>query len=91
MSAFCAWWREVKREADPAAAEGDVRAVVAQLDVDRRDPADLDVVPEVRVEVGRLGHDGDPALGERGDELRLRARDAVDRADELEVDGPDGA
>ena len=41
-----------EREADPAAAEGDVRAVVAELDVHRPDAADLDVVPEMRVEVG---------------------------------------
>ena len=68
MSAFCAWWREREREADPAAAERHVRAVVAELDVDRPDAADLDVV---RGDAGRgrrdLGHDRDPALGERGD------------------------
>ena len=64
---------------------------VAQLDVDRRHPEDLDVGAEVRLQVGRLRHDRDPVRRQRGHELRLRAGDAVDRSDELEVDRADGA
>ena len=67
-----------------------MRAVLPQLDVDGPDSPDLDVVRQMRVELGGSRHDGDPTLGERGDELRLRASDAVHRADELEVHGPDG-
>ena len=78
-----------EREPDAAAAEGDVCAVLAQLDVDRPDPAHVDVVAQVRLQVGRLRHDRDPTRGKSGDQLRLRPRDAVDRSDELEVHGPD--
>ena len=52
---------------------------------------DLDVGPrQVRLEVGLVGRDdGRPARRQRLDQLRLRLRDALDRAEELEVDGAD--
>ena len=78
-----------EREPDAVAAERDMCAVLAQLDVDRPDPAHVDVVAQVRLQLGGLRHDRDPARGKSGDELRLRPRDTVDRSDELEVHGPD--
>ena len=79
-----------EREADSPLAEGDVGAVLPQLDVDRRHAEDLDVGPQVRLQLDRDRDDRDPVGRQRVDELRLRACDAVDRAHELEVDGPDG-
>ena len=58
--------------------------------VDRAEPADVDVgAREVRLEQRLLGHDRDTAGRQRLDQLGLRARDVLDRPDELEVDGRD--
>ena len=80
-----------EREADPAAAERDVarRRRGARRRPVRRGGSRCRP-RRCGSSSADVGHDGDPALWERGDELRLRARDSVDRADELEVDRPDG-
>jgi hypothetical protein len=43
----------------------------------------------VRLEQRLVGHDRHAALGQRGDDLRLRLRHLLDRAEQLEVDGAD--
>ena len=86
VSAFAARCRAVKSTSSVAERASRARAVEGlELDV-LADPDDLEVVAldrEVR------GDDGDPAGGERVDQLALRPDDAVEVADLLQVHGAD--
>ena len=85
---------ERQLELERAAADArSARRVPAALDGRRVESPDLDVVArQERLELGHAGgHDGDAAGRQRHDRLGVRARHLGDRADELEVLGPDRA
>ena len=83
--------RERELELDGRFADAEGRAPVPPIDLGRIEPPERDVVArEERLEhVGACGHDRGSSCGQRSDRLRVRLRHAFDRAEKLEVLGPD--
>ena len=75
-----------ERERDLAAGVAHVGMAVPHVDLRRLEAPDVEPGRNERLEHGRVRrHDRDPACGERVEQLRLRAGDVLEAAEELEM------